>query len=104
MLFVTAGGLLVLRWSWVAWLHLPCAVWGAWIEFSGGICPLTPLENGLRRRAGEAGYPGGFIETYITSALYPQGLTRRHQLALGGLVVAVNVALYAWAWSRARGR
>jgi hypothetical protein len=96
VLFVVAGGLLVLRWSWVAWLHLPCAAWGAWIEFSGGVCPLTPLENRLRRRAGEAGYEGGFIETYVTSVLYPEGLTRGHQLVLGAAVLVLNAGVYGW--------
>lgn len=103
VLFVAAGGLLVLRWSWVAWLHLPCAAWGAWIEFSGGVCPLTPLENRLRRQAGESGYEGGFIETYVTAALYPEGLTRTHQVVLGAAVVVANLAVYGWAMRRRTG-
>jgi hypothetical protein len=77
--FVVAGGLLVLRWPRLAWAHLPCAVWGALIEFAGWVCPLTPLENDLRRLGGEAGYEGGFVERYLTSVLYPHGLTRTHQ-------------------------
>ena len=103
VLFVGAGALLVLRWGWVAWLHLPCAAWGAWIELSGGICPLTPLENDLRRRAGESGYEGGFIEHYITAALYPAGLTREIQIGIGVAVLVVNAAIYAWILRR-RGR
>jgi hypothetical protein len=100
--FVVAGALLVVRWGWLVWLHLPCAAWGAWIEFSGGICPLTPVEQKLRRRAGEAGYEGGFIETYVTSFLYPEGLTRTHQVILGAGVVVLNLALYAWVMARRR--
>lgn len=96
VLFVVSGALLVLRWGWVAWLHVPSVLWGAWIEFTGGICPLTPLENDLRRRAGEVGYEGGFIEQYVTAALYPDGLTREVQIALGVGVVVVNLAAYAW--------
>jgi hypothetical protein len=69
VLFVVLGGLLVLRWRWVGLVHLPAAVWGAWIEFSGRICPLTPLENEYRRLGGEAGYTGGFIEHYILPVL-----------------------------------
>src|SRR6185437_6906980 len=75
VVFVVVGGFLVLRWHWVAWLHIPAATWGALIEFGGWICPLTPLENHLRTRAGEAGYAGGFIQHYVLRALYPTGLT-----------------------------
>lgn len=94
VLFVVAGGLLVLRWPWLAWLHLPAAVWGAAIEFAGFVCPLTPLENAWRRAAGGAGYEGGFIEHYVTAALYPAGLTRTVQVVLGLLVLAVNGWIY----------
>ena len=92
--FVLVGGLLVLRWSWVAVLHLPAAVWGALIEFKGWICPLTPLENSLRAAAGEAGYRGGFIEHYLLPVLYPAGLTPDVQLALGSVVIVVNLVVY----------
>jgi len=102
--FVMLGGLLVLRWPRLAWLHLPVVAWGAGIEFAGGICPLTPLENALRRRAGAAGYEGGFVEHYLIPLIYPPGLSPVHQRWIGVFVVALNVALYAWAWRRARGR
>jgi len=95
VVFVVLGGLAVLRWPRLAWVHLPVVLWGAGIEFTGGICPLTPLENHWRRLAGEQGYAGGFIEHYLLAALYPEGLTRGVQLALGVLVIAVNVAIYA---------
>jgi hypothetical protein len=94
VLFVVLGGLLVLRWRWVAFLHIPAAAWGILIEYSGWICPLTPLENSLRRAGGEAGYGGGFIQHYIQPVLYPAGLTRGTQIVLGSLVVLVNVAAY----------
>ena len=93
--FVVAGGLLVLRRPRLALLHLPAAVWGALIEFSGWICPLTPLEKSLRAAAGQAGYQGGFIEHYLLPVLYPAGLTRGVQLVLGVLVIAVNLGVYA---------
>ena len=102
VLFVAMGGFLVLRWRWVAWLHLPAALWGATIEFGGWLCPLTPLENWLRERGGAAGYEGGFVEHYLLPVLYPAGLTRDAQIALGALVVAVNVAVYAWVLWRGR--
>jgi hypothetical protein len=100
--FVMLGALLVLRWPRVAWLHVPVVTWGAGIEFLGGICPLTPLENHWRALAGQLGYPGGFVEHYIVSLLYPDGLTRRVQLVLGALALVVNVAIYAWALCRLR--
>jgi hypothetical protein len=100
--FVMLGALLALRWPRIAWVHVPVALWGAGIEFLGGICPLTPLENHWRRLAGELGYPGGFVEHYVVSVLYPDGLTRRVQLVLGVLVLVVHVAIYAWVLWRQR--
>lgn len=104
VLFVAAGGLLVLRWPRLAFVHLPAAIWGAWIEFTGGICPLTPLEKSLRVQAGEAAYAGDFIDHYILPMLYPSGLTRTAQLLLGVAVVAVNVVLYTIVAIRRRRR
>ncbi|WP_316151839.1 DUF2784 domain-containing protein [Cupriavidus sp. BIC8F] len=102
ILFVVAGGLLVLRWPRVAWLHLPAAAWGVLIEWSGWICPLTPLENTLRQAAGQAGYSGGFVERYLLPLIYPAGLTPAVQLWLGAVVLAVNLAVYALWWRRRR--
>ena len=99
--FVVAGAALLPRWPRLAWLHLPAAAWGAWIEFSGGVCPLTPLENRLRALAGGRGYAGGFVEHYLLPLIYPAGLTREAQFVLGAGVVVVNVALYA-RWIRSR--
>jgi Protein of Unknown function (DUF2784) len=98
VLFVVLGGLLALRWPRAAWLHLPAVLWGAGIEFMAGICPLTPLENHLRRLGGEAGYRGGFVEHYVLPVLYPDGLTRGVQLGLGTFVLILNVVVYAIAW------
>ena len=102
VLFVVLGGLLVLRWPKAAYLHVPAAIYGAAIEFAGWICPLTPLENSLRRQAGESGYTAGFIEHYILPLLYPSVLTRDIQLLLGGLVILVNLAIYAYVLARSR--
>lgn len=104
VVFVVLGGFVALRWRWVAWLHVPAAVWGALIEVGGWICPLTPLENWLRGCAGDAGYSGGFVEHYLLRALYPSGLTRTAQWILAGVVVAVNVAVYARVLRRRRTR
>jgi hypothetical protein len=96
VLFVVLGGLLVLRWRWVAYLHLPAAIWGALIEFAGWICPLTPLENRLRAAAGSAPYQGGFVEHYLLPLLYPSALTRDIQVVLGCLVLGINLLIYGY--------
>ena len=95
VVFVVAGGVLVLRWPRLAFAHIPAALWGAWIELSGGICPLTPWEKALRQRAGEEAYAGDFIGHYILPVLYPAGLTRETQLWLGLAVLVLNVVIYA---------
>jgi hypothetical protein len=102
IVFVVAGGLLALRWPSAALVHLPCAVWGAGIEFTGGVCPLTPLEQRLRGAAGEAGYSGGFIEHYLLPLIYPAGLTPTVQLVLGSGVILVNLAVYGLVLRRRR--
>ena len=104
VIFVVAGGLLALKWPKMAYLHIPAAVWGAWIGFTNWICPLTPLENHLRRLTGEAGYAGGFIEHYITRILYPAGLTAGMRVILGVAVVAANLLVYGVYFARRRGR
>jgi Protein of Unknown function (DUF2784) len=94
LLFVVLGGVLVLRWPFLAWVHVPAAAWGALIEFGGWVCPLTPLENHFRHLAGQAGYQGGFIQHYIVPVLYPGELTRSIQVVLGVLVIAWNGFIY----------
>ena len=95
IVFIVFGGFLAWRWRRVAVLHVPCAVWGVLIEYNGWICPLTPLENSLRMRAGQQGYSGGFVEHYLLPAIYPAGLTPRIQVVLGTAVLVVNVISYA---------
>ena len=104
VLFVVLGGLLALRWRWAVWLHLPAAAWGALISFAGWVCPLTPLENYFRRLGGAAGYSGGFVEHYIVALLYPSGLTRSLQIALGVMVIVLNLVIYARVFRLLRGR
>jgi len=98
--FVVGGGFLVVHWRRMAWAHVPCALWGAWVELAGWVCPLTPLENALRRRAGQMGYAEGFLEHYLVPVLYPAGLTRGMMVALGIGVLVLNLTVYAWAWRR----
>ncbi len=102
--FVVIGGLAVLRWPRLAWVHIPAALWGALIEFGGWICPLTPLENSLRKLGGETGYSGGFIDHYLTSMIYPDGLTRTTQFAVGALVLVINGFVYWTLWRRKRAK
>jgi len=92
--FVVFGGYLAWRWRRVVFAHLPALAWGFWVEISGQICPLTPLENHLRHLAGEAGYRGGFLDHYVVSILYPPGLTRPDQWLLAALLMAINVVAY----------
>ena len=99
--FVVVGAVLVLRRPRLAWVHLPCALWGALIEFTGWVCPLTPLEIRFRQLGGQAGYEGDFIEHHVLPVLYPQHLTRPLQWALGALVLVVNAVAY-WHLSRRR--
>lgn len=98
VVFALLGALTLLWRRWMAWIHLPCAAWGAWIELTGRICPLTPLENHFRRLAGQAGYEGGFVAHYLLPVLYPDGLTRTSQLLLGAAFLAINLGLYAIVW------
>ena len=96
ILFVVAGGFLVVKWHKVSLLHIPAAVWGVSIEFSGWICPLTPLENELRFAGGGTGFSGGFIERYIVSLIYPEELTSGIQFLLGTIVVVINISIYGY--------
>ncbi|MBI4754443.1 MAG: DUF2784 domain-containing protein [Betaproteobacteria bacterium] len=104
IVFVVFGGLLVLRWPRVAWVHLPAALWGAAVELGGWVCPLTPLENSLRAAAGQGGYEGGFVARYLLPLIYPADLTRELQVLLGAGVLVINLALYGWALRRRRPR
>lgn len=102
IVFVMFGGLLALRWTWAPLVHLPLFLWGSYVEIAGEICPLTPLENRLRRAAGETPYAGGFIEHYLLPVIYPQGLTRTVQLVLAAGLVLMNILIYAWVIHRRR--
>jgi hypothetical protein len=100
--FAVAGGLLAFRWRWMPFVHLPALGWAAWVEFTGRICPLTPLENALRSAGGEAAYTGGFVEHYLLPVLYPAALTRELQGTLGTGLVLFNLVVYFFVWRRRR--
>jgi len=96
IVFALFGALLASRWRWVVLLHIPAAAWGVLIELTGGVCPLTYVENFLHRKAGESGYTTSFIEHYLLAVIYPAGLTRELQIFLAGVVIVINVAMYSW--------
>ncbi len=100
ILFAALGGLFALRWRWIPWVHLPVVAWAAFIELSGRVCPLTPLENRLRAEAGDAAYTGDFIAYYLGPVIYPPGLTREVQILLAVLLVVINSAVYWIVWRR----
>lgn len=102
VVWVVTGGLFVLKWPRLAWVHVPCALWGSWVVVVGWICPLTDLESVLRRAAGTAGYSGGFLDHYVSMLLYPPGLTRTVQISLGLAALAFNVGVYVALWRRKR--
>ncbi len=95
IIFVVLGGLLVFRWPKVAWVHVPAAAWGAWIEFSHGTCPLTPLEQSLRVKAGTPSYDGSFIDQYIIPLVYPPGFDPETATLLGLAVLSINIVIYS---------
>ena len=92
--FVVFGGFLAWKWRWLVFAHLPALAWGLWVETSGRICPLTPLENHFRHLAGQLGYQGGFLDHYLVPILYPPGLTRPDQWVLAVLLFAINILAY----------
>jgi len=102
IVFVILGGLLALRCPWIALAHIPAACWGAFIELTGGLCPLTVMEVELRRIAGDAGYSGSFVEHYLLPIIYPAGLTRDIQFGLAAWVILINVAIYGGLVYRSR--
>ncbi len=98
VVFVIFGGLIVLKWHKVMWLHIPCALWGALIEFFGWICPLTYLENYFLEISNGNSYDGGFIQHYLLPIIYPPGLTTGIQILLGATVIVINFIIYWIVW------
>lgn len=94
--FAVFGGLLALRWRWLPLLHLPAVAWAVYVELTGGLCPLTSIENALRLSAGQSGYAGSFVEHYLLALIYPSGLTRETQWFLAAGVSGINIAVYSW--------
>lgn len=100
IVFVVCGGLFVICWPRMAFVHLPAIAWGAAVEIFGWICPLTPLENYLRQLADGGSYSGDFIAQYLLPIIYPENMTATMQQILGGLVITINIIFYALAIRR----
>jgi len=98
--FAVLGGLAVAANRMWIWVHLPVVAWSAVVNLAGWICPSTPLENFLRRRAGSAGYEGGFVRHYIDPLVYPRGMPRRLERVAGVSILLWNTLVYGvvWAW------
>ena len=94
VIFAVLGGVLIIWWRWITWLHVPAFLWAVWIETTGGICPLTHLEHWLRLKEGQGGYRGDFVSNYIMPILYPTGLTRNVQFILAIAIIVINIAIY----------
>lgn len=104
IIFALFGGLLAFSWRWIPWLHLPTVAWAAYVELAGRMCPLTGLENSLRKSAGDSGYVESFVDHYLLGIVYPEGLTRNLELAIGAFLLLINLAIYAWLIARWRAR
>ena len=104
ILFAAAGGLLALRRPWIAFLQIPAAAWGAFVEIFGKVCPLTYLENYYLVKAGGEGYSDSFVGHYLMPLVYPPGLTREIQYLLAAVVVLLNLAIYGWMICRMVGK
>lgn len=104
ILFVLFGGLLVIYKRWLVWLHVPAMVWGALISFAGWVCPLTPVENSLRRAAGQEGYSGSFVSHYLLPVIYPEGYSRDFAIFAGMVVVVINASVYGYILYRGQRR
>ena len=100
ILAVIFGGLIILKWPKLAWVHVPVVTWGFIVELTGRTCPLTPLEQNLRMLAGQEAYQGSFIAHYLIPLIYPQGLTAETRLFYATAIAVVNISVYLLLWWR----
>ena len=94
ILFVIFGAILILKFKKIIYLHIPAVAWGAYIELSHSICPLTHLENFFLKKAGKDQYSVDFIENYIFKIIYPPALNYEIQTYLGVILIFVNLLIY----------
>jgi len=94
ILFVIFGAILILKFKKIIYVHIPAVAWGAYIELSHSICPLTHLENYFLKKAGKDQYSVDFIENYIFKIIYPPALNYEIQTYLGVILIFVNLLIY----------
>ena len=100
ILFVVLGALSVWWRRRMAFLHIPCALYGVAISFASWVCPLTYLELYLRQQARQAGYQASFIEHYLLGIIYPANYHTIHYYLGAGLLL-LNLILYLYIfWPR----
>ncbi len=102
ILFVIFGALLILRFKKIIYFHIPAVAWGAYIEFSHSICPLTHLENYFFKKAGKDQYSIDFIENYVFKIIYPPALNYEIQTYLGVILIFVNLVIYYYIVKKSR--
>tara|TARA_X000000950_G_scaffold58255_1_gene70447 strand:- start:1647 stop:2018 length:372 start_codon:yes stop_codon:yes gene_type:complete len=94
ILFVIFGAIFILKFKKIIYVHIPAVAWGAYIELSHSICPLTHLENFFLKKAGKDQYSVDFIENYIFKIIYPPALNYEIQTYLGVILIFVNLLIY----------
>ena len=95
-LFVVLGGLLVLRWPTLFWVHMLAIAWAAATLGLDLGCPLTIWEKACERRAGIEPYPEGFLSHYLGRPDLSPKQSQVFHVALSLGVVALNGFIYAF--------
>lgn len=75
--------------------HILIVVWSSVVNLADWTCPLTPLEQNLRRSAGGSSYSGGCLQHYLDKLVKPLGMPRKVELIAGYSIVGWNLLLYA---------
>jgi hypothetical protein len=96
IIFVIFGGLLFFIKAWTLYFHIPAFIYGAYVEFTQSICPLTYLENYFLTKANLASYSTSFIQNYLYAIIYPINLTKQIQISLGIILIIINLIIYGF--------
>ena len=93
-LIVVFGGLLVLRYPSLLWLHAACVAWAVLTMTTDLGCALTTWEKALWRRGSREPYTAGFVEHYIAGPLAGGPVSHGGHVLLGALVLSGNLVVY----------
>ena len=93
-LIVVFGGLLVLRYPSLLWLHAACVAWAVLTMTTDCGCVLTTWEKALWRRGTREPYTAGFVEHYLAGPLVGGTVSHRGHVLLGALVLGGNLVVY----------